>query len=65
MIVEAHKPGNEPNGQRQSADYQSAEYLEQGESTVVGPSMRFYVGGRCAAMICVCASCRPLDMAVT
>ena len=41
MIVEELKPGNKPSEQ-----WQSAVYLEQGDSTVVGPFMRFYVGGR-------------------
>ncbi len=41
MVVEVREPGNEPSGR-----WQTAEYLEHGESTVVGPSMRFYMSGR-------------------
>ena len=37
MVVEVLEPGGQ---------WQTAEYVEHSESTVVGPSMRFYMCGR-------------------
>ena len=42
MVVEVLAPDDQAGGDQ----WQTAEYVEQGESTVVGPSMRFYVCGR-------------------
>ncbi len=59
MVVEVRQPGNEPSRQ-----WQTAEYVEQGESTVVGPSMRFYMCGRHVRHDARLAGCKLRDLAV-
>ena len=59
MVVEVRETGNPPGGQ-----WQTAEYVEQGDSTVVGPSMRFYMCGRHVRNDARGASCKLRDLAV-
>ena len=59
MVVEVLEPGDQPGGQ-----WQTAEFVEQGESTVVGPSMRFYMCGRRVRRAAQLASRKLGDLAV-